>query len=94
VIAFPRATVPVPDAVADLAGRQLPPHVRDAVTEASLCGRLLTGRTLATVPASVRVEPATRLHERLARATKTLAAHNPGLVARWGNLPGLTRKEG
>lgn len=91
MIAFPRATVPVPDAVADLAGRQLPPHVRDAVVEAGLCGRLLTGRTLAAVPASVRVETATRLHERLARANKTLAAHNPGLVHSWADLPGLNR---
>lgn len=91
MIARPRTTVPVPDAVALLAGRQLPPRVRVAVAEAALCGRLLTGRTLAAVPAVVRTEAAVRLHARLCGANKTQAAHNPGLVVGWGDMPGLNR---
>lgn len=46
MIARPPRTIPVPDAVADLAARQLPAHALAAVDEAGLCGRLLTGRTL------------------------------------------------
>jgi hypothetical protein len=91
VIARPPYTIPVPDAVADLAARQLPGRVLEAVDEAGLCGRLLTGRTLAACPAVVRAEPAIRLHARLAWANKRLAAHNPGLVHGWGDLPGLNR---
>lgn len=87
--ARPTPTVPVPDAVADLAGRQLPAWVREAVAEAGLCGRLLTGRTLAAVPVTVRTEPVVRLHARLCAANKVLGARNPGLVAGWGDLPGL-----
>jgi len=91
VIARPPRTIPVPDAVADLAARQLPAHVLEAVDEAGLCGRLLTGRTLAACAADVRIEPAVRLHARLAWANKQLAACNPGLVHGWGDLPGLNR---
>lgn len=91
MIARPPRTVPVPDAVADLAARQLPAHVLEAVDEAGLCGRLLTGRTLAACTTAVRVEPAIRLHARLCVANKTLAACNPGLVHGWGDLPGLNR---
>jgi hypothetical protein len=83
--------VPVPDAVAALAGRQLPAVVREAVAEAGLCGRLLTGRTLAALPAQVRTEPTLRLQAQLCAANKVLAAHNPGLIAGWGDLPGLSR---
>jgi hypothetical protein len=91
VIARPPYTIPVPDAVADLAARQLPAHVLEAVDEAGLCGRLLAGRTLAACAAVVCAEPAVRLHVRLCAANKTLAAHNPGLVHGWGDLPGLNR---
>lgn len=91
MIARPARTVPVPDAVALFAGRQLPPHVRDAVDEAALCGRLLTGRTLAACPAVVRAEASVRLHARLCAANKTLAAWNPGLIHGWGDMPGLER---
>lgn len=91
MIARPPYTIPVPNAVADLAARQLPAHVLDAVDEAGLCGRLLTGRTLAACPAVVRVEPSVRLHARLCAANKVLAACNPGLVHGWGDLPGLDR---
>ena len=88
MIARPPRTIPVPDAVA---ARQLPAHVLEAVDEAGLCGRLLTGRTLAACPAAVRAEPAVRLPARLCAANKILAAHNPGLVHGWGDLPGLNR---
>jgi hypothetical protein len=91
VIARPPRTIPVPDAVADLAARQLPARVLEAVDEAGLCGRLLTGRTLAACTAAVRAEPVARLHARLCAANKTLAACNPGLVHGWGDLPGLNR---
>jgi len=39
----------------------------------------------------VRLEAGGHLHQRLARANKTLAAHNPGLVVGWGDMPGLER---
>jgi hypothetical protein len=95
VIARPPRTIPIPDAVALLAGQQLPSRVREAVAEAGLCGRLPTGRTLAACPAVARVEPAVRLHARLGWANKQLAACNPGLVVGWGDMPGLsTRPEG
>ncbi|MEU8829361.1 hypothetical protein [Streptomyces sp900116325] len=86
MIARPARTIPVPDAVASLAGRQLPAHVQSALGEVGLAGRLLTGRTLATVPASIRTEPTVRLHVRLCAANKVLAAHNPGLIHGWADL--------
>jgi hypothetical protein len=88
VIAFPRATVPVPDAVADLAGRQLPPHVRDAVGR-----QAATLRRYAQLAQPQYAEARWILAQDIATANKTLAAHNPGLVARWGNLPGLRKEE-
>lgn len=91
MIARPPSTVPVPDAVALLAGQQLPARVRDAVDEAGLCGRLLTARVHAACPLDVRLEAAGHLHQRIARANKTLAAHNPGLIVGWGDMPGLER---
>jgi hypothetical protein len=86
VIAFPRATVPVPDAVADLAGRQLPPRVRDAVGR-----QAATLRRYAQLSQPQYAEARWLLAQEVAAANKTLAAHNPGLVARWGDLPGLNR---
>lgn len=91
MIARPPRTIPVPDAVALLAGRQLPAHIREAVAEAALCGRLLTSRTHAVCPADIRWEAAQHLHARLRAANKQLAAHNPGLIVRWADLPGLNR---
>jgi hypothetical protein len=86
VIARPPRTIPIPDAVADLSARQLPQHIRDARRESwegcihlSLCRqpRYEEGRQWALA--------------RIAGATKVLAAHNPGLVHGWGDLPGLNR---
>lgn len=91
MIARPLFTVPVPDAVALLAGRQLPAQVREAVDEAGLCGRLLTARVHAACPLDVRLEAGGHLHQRMAAANKTLAAYNPGLIFGWGDMPGHNR---
>ncbi|MFJ9101312.1 hypothetical protein ACIRJM_22925 [Streptomyces sp. NPDC102405] len=88
MIAFPRTTVPVPDAVADLSASQLPPHIRQAVTDAGDAGRLLTETT-----GPQYAEARQLLHQRLAQANRVLAAHNPHRMYGWGNLPGLQRKE-
>ena len=89
MITPPRLNVPVPDGIALRVGLQLPPRVQTAAVEAELCGNLLTSRSLAA--ADDRTEPAIRLHARLATANKLLAAHNPGLVHRWADMPGLNR---
>lgn len=86
MIAFPRATVPVPDAVADLADRQLPPHVRDAVGQ-----QAATLRRYAQLSQPQYAEARWILTQDIAATNKALAAHNPGLVARWDDLPGLNR---
>lgn len=91
MIARPHPPIPAPDAVALFAARQLPARIRDAVDEAGLCGRLLTGRTLAAVPATVRMEPAVRLHARLCEANKALGARNPGLIIGWADTASLPR---
>ena len=86
MIAFPRTAVPVPDAVADLSGRQLPERVRQARRQSwevcvhlSLCRhpRYEEGRQNALA--------------RIAAASKVLAAYNPNLLHGWGDLPGLGR---
>ncbi|MDH6610290.1 hypothetical protein M2164_005925 [Streptomyces sp. SAI-208] len=86
MIAFPRTDVPVPDAVADLSGRQLPERVRQARRQSwEACVHLSPcrhpgyeeGRQLALA--------------RIAAASKVLAAHNPNFVHGWGDLPGLDR---
>ncbi|MEU0783522.1 hypothetical protein ABZ341_18350 [Streptomyces sp. NPDC006173] len=86
MIAFPRATVPVPDAVANLVGRQLPEPIRQARRESwEACVNLTYCR-------HPRYEEGRQLAlAGIAAATKTLAAHNPGLVHSWADLPGLTR---
>ncbi|KOU62104.1 hypothetical protein ADK57_25875 [Streptomyces sp. MMG1533] len=76
-----------------LAGRQLPPHVREAVGEAALCGRLLTSRTHAVCHPAIRYEAAQTLYGRIAGANKQLAACNPGLIIGWADLPGLRKGE-
>jgi hypothetical protein len=86
VIARPPRTIPVPDAVADLAARQLPPRIRDARRESwQACVHL----TLCRHP---RYEEGRQMAlARIAAATKVLAAHNPGLTHSWADLPGLQR---
>lgn len=88
MITPPRTTVPVPDAVADLSASRLPPHIRQAITDAGDAGRLLTATT-----GPQYAEARQLLHQRLASANKQLAAHNPHRIYGWGDLPGLQRKE-
>lgn len=88
MIAIPPRTVPVPDAVATLSASQLPARVRDAVTEAADAVRLY-----ATCRGPQYAEARQGLEARVARANKTLAARNPGLVAGWGDLPDLRKEE-
>ncbi|MET8080026.1 hypothetical protein [Streptomyces sp. NPDC005303] len=86
MIAFPRTTIPIPDAVAALSAHQLPARVRaarrqswEACVRLSLCrhGRYEEGRQVALAE--------------IAAASKVLAAHNPKLVHGWDDLPGLNR---
>ena len=83
MIAFPRTPIPVPEAVAALAARQLPERARaarrqawDASVRLTLCRlpRYEEGRQVALAE--------------LAAANKVLAAHNPGLTFGWGDMPG------
>ena len=84
-----RSTVPVSDAVADRVAAQLPSRVQAAVADAAEAGRLLTRCT-----GPQYAEARELLHQRLARAAKVLAAHDPRLVTRWADLPGLQNSEG
>ncbi|MFG3127371.1 hypothetical protein ACGFZU_06675 [Streptomyces tendae] len=86
MIAPLRTTVPVPDAVADRIAAQFPPRVQAAVADAAEAGRLLTRCT-----GPQYAEARELLHQRLARASKVLAAHDPRLVTRWADLPSLNR---
>lgn len=93
MIAFPRLNVPVPDSIALRAGQQLPPHIRQAVADAAEAGRLLAFRTHAACPFDVRMEAGGHLHQRIAWANKQLAAHNPGLIFNWGDMPDRRKGE-
>ncbi len=86
MIARPILPVPVPDAVALLAGRLLPARVRAAVADAAEAARLY-----AACRGPQYTEARQLLEGRLRAANKTLAAHNPGLIVRWRNLPDLHR---
>ncbi|MEU0589966.1 hypothetical protein [Streptomyces ardesiacus] len=76
----------MPDAVALLAGRLLPARVRAAVAEAAEAARLY-----AACRGPQYTEARQLLEGRLRAANKVLAAHNPGLIVRWRNLPDLHR---
>lgn len=88
MISSPPRTIPVPDAVAALSAGQLPARVRDAVTEAADAVRVYAG---CRGPQYALARQG--LEARIATANKILAAHNPGLVAGPGDLPGLRKKE-
>lgn len=88
MIARPPRTVPVPDAVALLAGHQLPPHVQRAVGEAAEAGRLY-----AACRGPQYAEARQMLEARICRANRVLAAHNSGLTFGWGDIPGQQRQE-
>jgi hypothetical protein len=81
-----RTGVPVPNGIADRVAAQLPPQVQAAVADAAEAGRLLTRCT-----GPQYAEARELLHQRLARASKVLAAHDPRLAVRWADLPSLTR---
>ncbi|MEV7975419.1 hypothetical protein [Streptomyces sp. NPDC086519] len=88
MIALPRLGVPVPDGIALRIARQLPDHIQQAIGEAAEAGRLLTCRVHAVSPFDVRMEAGGHLHQRLARANKQLAAHDPRLTHGWADMPG------
>ena len=86
MIARPPRTIPVPDAVALLAGRQLPTRVQAAFEQAGdAVWRLHLAR-------GERYEEARQEQQaRIAAANKVLAAHNPGLIHGWADVPAATR---
>lgn len=86
MIARPSSPVPVPDAVASLAGRHLPARVQTAVADAGEAARLY-----AACRGPQYTEARQLLEARLRAASKVLAAHNPGLTVRWANIPTLMR---
>ncbi|MFD7465123.1 hypothetical protein [Streptomyces tendae] len=78
--------IPVPDAVALLAGRALPARVQVAVADAAEAARLY-----AACRGPQYTEARQLLEARLRAANKILAAHNPGLITGWAHLSGLNR---
>ncbi|MFF2852667.1 hypothetical protein ACFVT5_41200 [Streptomyces sp. NPDC058001] len=86
MIARPPSTVPVPDAVALLAGAQIPPHILDAeIAAVDAVHRFGLSR-------GPRYEEARQVAlADIARANKILAAHNPGLIVGSADLPGINR---
>lgn len=88
MIARPMSPVPVPPAVASLAGRHLPAPVRAAVADAAEAARLY-----AACRGPQYAEARQLLEIRLRRANRIIAAHNPGLTVRWANIPTLITKE-
>lgn len=86
MIARPTCPVPVPDAVALLAGRHLPARVRAAVADAAEAARLY-----AACRGPQYTEARQLLEARLRAANKVLAASNPGLVVDCADLPNLNR---
>ena len=88
MITRPTSSVPVPDAVALLAGRHFPARVAAAVADAAEAARLY-----AACRGPQYAEARQLLEARLWAASKILAAHNPGLAVRWADIPTLITKE-
>lgn len=88
MIARLSSPIPVPDAVALLAGLHLPARVQAAVGEAAEAGRLY-----AACCDPQYAEARQLLEARLRAANKIVAAHNPGLTVRWADIPTLITKE-
>lgn len=83
MIARPPRTIPVPDAVAAFAAHQLPARVREARKQAWEASVRLT---LCRMP---RYEEGRQVAlAELAAANRVLAAHNPGVIFGWGDMPG------
>lgn len=88
MIASPRTSIPVPDAVADFSQKRFPEAVRDAICWAAELGESYASDDLAGPRYSgIRM----RLTQGIAAANKTLANHNPRLIYGWNDLPGLNR---
>lgn len=83
-----QTNIPVPDAVALLAGRNLPAPVQAAVADAAEAARLY-----AACYGPQYAEARQLLEARLRRANRVLAAHNPGLTVRWNDIPTQITKE-
>lgn len=82
MITPPPRTTPVPDAVAALSGRLLPPRILAAVTQGADAARLYAacrGRRYA--------EARQQLEARIRVANKVLGAANPGLIIGWAYVP-------
>lgn len=95
MIAAPRTSVPIPDAVADLARRQqLSTQARQEIRTATRAGRMLTDLPLTKVPLQLRLEASVHHHATLCAANKKLARYGPDHLFGWGSVPGLNRKEG
>lgn len=77
MIARPTPPIPVPDAVALLAGRHLPARIQAAVADAAEAARLY-----AACRGPQYTEARQLLEARLRAANKVLAACNPGLIVK------------
>ncbi|MEU0030733.1 hypothetical protein [Streptomyces sp. NPDC006335] len=86
MIAFPRTTIPVPDAVAGLSAGQQPARVQAAVGHGAEAARLR-----AVCRDGQYTEARQRLEARIRVANKVLAARNPRLVNGWADLTNLNR---
>lgn len=75
MIAYPNSLVNVPDAVAVLAARQMPPHVMEA-EEAAFDAAVTVSRCRTPLTREARK----RALAEVARQNKILAAYNPGLI--------------
>ncbi|GAA4824188.1 hypothetical protein [Streptomyces ziwulingensis] len=87
MIVRPSVRVPVPPAVSLLTARQFPAVVQRAVGEGAEAARLY-----AACRGPQYAEARQRLEARIAAANRVLAAHNPGLIIGWVDLPNATRR--
>ncbi|WP_328632005.1 hypothetical protein [Streptomyces sp. NBC_00356] len=84
MIAFPRASVPIPDAVASFSAAQWTDQQRADVTAAGDACRRYASDGLS---GPQYVEARWLLAQNLAAINKRLAAYNPRLVRDWNNMP-------
>lgn len=84
MITVPRLSIPVPDAVAEMA------PVTDPRELARIAGMLLSAQARTAKDPQGREEGRHRLHARLCTANKQLGCL-PGRLYGWDDLPGLDR---
>lgn len=84
MIAFPRTSVPIPDAVASFSARQWTDRQRADVTTAGDACRRYTSDELS---GPQYVEARWLIAQDIAVISKRLAAYNPRLVRDWNNMP-------